>query len=118
MMPYRKVTTIEQIWYMLKWGLKNGFWWQWREKGENDPDYFGGAARRAAPLDPAGKSCKARRSVMPYRKPGTLETCWYILKQGIRDLFRRDPYEPVYTKQPDGATLVTWRPKEKRRKRK
>lgn len=62
MMPYRKVTTIEQIWYMLKWGLKNGFWWQWREKGENDPDYFGGAARSAGGAAAHFCSRKERRS--------------------------------------------------------
>ncbi len=55
---------------------------------------------------------------MPYRKVGTLEACWYIIRRGIFEIFRRQPYEPVYTKLPDGATLVTWRPKEKRRKRK
>lgn len=55
---------------------------------------------------------------MPYRKPGTLETCWYIVRQKIRDLLgcdREDPREPVYTKLPDGTIQVTWRPKEGRK---
>ena len=55
---------------------------------------------------------------MPYRKPGTLETCWYIVRQKIRDLLecdREDPREPVFTRLPDGTTLVTWRPKEGRK---
>lgn len=54
---------------------------------------------------------------MPYRRVSYLEQCWYIVRQKLRDLFDRDledPYEPVYTKQPDGATVVTWRPKEGR----
>lgn len=58
---------------------------------------------------------------MPYRKVGALEWCWYIVRQKIKDfLFDReleDPYEPVYTKLPDGATLVTWRPCTKRKGR-
>lgn len=24
-MPYRRVTYHEQLWYLLKWGVKNGF---------------------------------------------------------------------------------------------
>lgn len=31
-MPYRRVTYLEQMWYLLKWGLKNGFRWNWREE--------------------------------------------------------------------------------------
>ena len=58
---------------------------------------------------------------MPYRKVGTLEACWYILKQKIRDLLfgcdREDPCKPVYTKLPDGTIQVTWRPKEGRKKK-
>ena len=34
-MPYRKVTAIEQIWYLIKWGLKNGFGWK-EEKRDRD----------------------------------------------------------------------------------
>ena len=56
---------------------------------------------------------------MPYRKPGTLETCWYIVRQKIRDLLfgcdREDPCEPVFTTLPDGTIQVTWRPKEGRK---
>lgn len=58
---------------------------------------------------------------MPYRRVGTLEACWYILKQKIRDLLfgdREDPCKPVYTQLPDGTIQVTWRLTEKRRKRK
>ncbi len=59
---------------------------------------------------------------MPYRKPGTLETCWYIIRQKIRDLLfgcdREDPMEPVFNKLPDGTFLVTHKEKEKRNDRK
>lgn len=56
---------------------------------------------------------------MPYRKVGTLEACWYIVRQKIRDLLfgcdREDPREPFFTKLPDGTIQVMWRPKEGRK---
>ena len=60
-MPYRKVTAIEQICYMLKWGLKNGFQWNWRNEHENDPDHSGRAAAGAGDLEADRRRDKARR---------------------------------------------------------
>ena len=60
-MPYRKVTPLEQVIYLLMWGLKNGFWWNWRNEHENDYNYSCRAAARAGALEADRRRGKARR---------------------------------------------------------
>lgn len=58
---------------------------------------------------------------MSYRKVGTLEVCWFLVRQKLRDLLgieQEEPMEPVFTKLPDGTFLVTHKVKEKRHDRK
>ncbi len=48
---------------------------------------------------------------MPYRKVGSLEQCWYLLKYKIEDLLGADHEDHgklriVETAQPDGSILV------------
>lgn len=43
-MPYRRVTYLEQAWYLIKWGIRHGF-----GGGKNDRKRIEGAGLRPGP---------------------------------------------------------------------